>query len=114
VSEATLTDVLLVVSELVANAVEHGEGAIELRIELDDQHVRGEVADEGPGFEPAAHWQRFEITLHGGLPIVGRLAERWGVCNDTSRVWFGVACADAALRSVAPPNSTPLAVGGAV
>jgi anti-sigma regulatory factor (Ser/Thr protein kinase) len=113
VSEAALTDVLLLVSELVANAVEHGRGAIELRIEVDGQHVRGEVADQGPGFEPAVHSRPFESTP-GGLLIVGRLAERWGVKKDTARVWFAVACADAPSRSAAPPNSAPLAAGGAI
>jgi anti-sigma regulatory factor (Ser/Thr protein kinase) len=94
VSDAARTDVLHVVSELVANAVEHGRGAIELRIEVNDRHVLGEVADQGPGFEPVVHRQPFEFPLRGGLLIVGRLAERWGVTKDTARVWFAVACAD--------------------
>jgi two-component sensor histidine kinase len=113
VADAALTDVLLLVSELVSNAVEHGRGAIDLRIELDGQRVRGEVADEGPGFDPRVHGQPFESTLHGGLLIVGQLAERWGVCTDTARVWFAVACAELPVASATPPNTTPLAVGGA-
>jgi hypothetical protein len=109
VSDAARTDVLHVVSELVADAVEYGRGAIELRIEVEDQQVLGEVADQGPGFEPVVHRQPLEFPLQGGLLIVGRLAERWGVTKDTARVWFAVACADA----VPSTASAARAVSGA-
>src|SRR4051795_731564 len=47
-----LADVALVVSELVTNAVVHGRGAITLKLHQDeDDLVRGEVIDEGGGFE---------------------------------------------------------------
>ena len=41
----------LVVSELVTNAVAHGEGAISLAVRVDGDRVLGEIVDEGGGFE---------------------------------------------------------------
>src|ERR1700742_3100299 len=51
-SEQTLDDARLLVSELVANAVEHvtEDGDIEVRIRLQDSVLRVEVLDPGPGF----------------------------------------------------------------
>lgn len=79
-------DAALMVSELVTNAVVHGVGAIWLRIDLEADAVRIEVADEGnvrvtPTPEPGAHggW---------GLRIVEQLADDWGVLDGSTRVWF--------------------------
>jgi anti-sigma regulatory factor (Ser/Thr protein kinase) len=41
----------LVVTELVSNAVVHGQGAIKLAVRVDGDRVQGEVIDEGGGFE---------------------------------------------------------------
>src|SRR4051794_27464148 len=46
-----LADLALVVSELVTNAVVHGRGTITLKLQHDGDAVRGEVIDEGGGFE---------------------------------------------------------------
>lgn len=74
------------VSELVANALLHGVGAIRLRVDLEPKAVRIEVADDGnvalaPSPEPGAHggW---------GLRIVEQLADEWGVLEGSTRVWF--------------------------
>jgi anti-sigma regulatory factor (Ser/Thr protein kinase) len=79
-------DVALIVSELVADAVQHGVGAISLRADVEGDAVRIEVGDEGrvalaPSPEPGAHggW---------GLRIVERLADDWGVLDGRTRVWF--------------------------
>lgn len=91
VPASTLADVTLAVSELVANAVLHGTGAIELRIEADGTSVKGEVIDEGEGFEQR---MRDDGGLDGidgrGLDIVGQLAESWGVHEGTTHVWFEI------------------------
>lgn len=91
VPASTLADVTLAVSELVANAVLHGTGQIELRIESDGTSVKGEVIDEGAGFEQQ---MREEGGLDGvggrGLFIVGQLAESWGVHEGTTHVWFEI------------------------
>jgi anti-sigma regulatory factor (Ser/Thr protein kinase) len=79
-------DAVLMVSELVTNAVLHGVGAISLRIDAELDTVRIEVADEGhvalsPNPEPSTHggW---------GLRIVDWLADDWGVLDGSTKVWF--------------------------
>ena len=49
---SVLEDARLLLSEIVANAVEHvrEDGDIEVRIELQDGVLRVEVLDPGPGF----------------------------------------------------------------
>jgi anti-sigma regulatory factor (Ser/Thr protein kinase) len=82
-------DAVLMVSELVTNAVVHGIGVILLRIDLESDGLRVEVSDDGnaalaPSPTPGAHggW---------GLRIVNELADDWGVLNGSTRVWFRLA-----------------------
>lgn len=88
--EETLDDLLLVVSELVSNALLHGSGDIELRMAIDSRHVTGSVVDEGAGFErePRAH-DPARVGGHG-LYLVGRIAERWGMGHGPTSVWFQI------------------------
>lgn len=86
-----LEDLRAVVSELVANAYVHGEGAIRLRVEVEPDHVRGEVADEGSGFEADVRERGIREIGGRGLFIVAALACRWGVYDDSSHVWFVLA-----------------------
>jgi anti-sigma regulatory factor (Ser/Thr protein kinase) len=84
----TLLDLQLIVSELVTNSVRHGPGApIELRLTLTDEGpIRGEVKDHGTG-EIAIR----EIASDGGgfgLRLVDSLADRWGVYEGSTHVWF--------------------------
>jgi anti-sigma regulatory factor (Ser/Thr protein kinase) len=79
-------DAVLMVSELLTNALVHGIGAISLRIDAEGDTVRVEVSDEGavrvaPSPTPGAHggW---------GLRIVDQLADDWGVLKGSTRVWF--------------------------
>lgn len=79
-------DAALLVSELVSNAVQHGIGAIWLRIDVETNGLRVEVSDQGnvavaPRPMPGAHggW---------GLRIVDQLADDWGVLEGSTRVWF--------------------------
>ncbi|WP_053171298.1 ATP-binding protein [Streptomyces sp. SBT349] len=68
-------DVVLVVSELVANALRHGRGAPRLRLSVTAVGVRVEVADSGRelpvSLPPGPHGGR-------GLHMVERLGRRWG------------------------------------
>ena len=79
----------LLLSELVANAVEHvqEEGDLEVRITLADGVLRVEVLDPGPGFEPP---ERAPDSDRGwGLHFTSQLASRWAADVDTrARVWF--------------------------
>jgi anti-sigma regulatory factor (Ser/Thr protein kinase) len=83
-----LTDLLIVVAELVANAVVHGRGDIRMRLRLDRGNVRGEVVDAGGGFEYRMRAVGPAEVSGRGLMVVDRLTTRWGVHEGTTHVWF--------------------------
>jgi anti-sigma regulatory factor (Ser/Thr protein kinase) len=89
----TLERVRLLVSELVTNSVRHAglsiDDPVHLRVVSDREHIRVEVTDPGPGFEPAVvPLPDPEGTSKWGLYLVNRIADRWGVSSDgESRVW---------------------------
>jgi anti-sigma regulatory factor (Ser/Thr protein kinase) len=91
VDQRRIEDAQLLVSELIANAVEHvkEDGDIELRIDNDAERLRVEVLDPGPGF-PADPRRPAQLAESGwGLHFVSRLADRWAADTDgTGRVWF--------------------------
>lgn len=78
-----LKNALLLVSEVVTNAFQHGQGQIRLTVDSDDAGIRAQVDDEG------------SITTTQsrgfGLRFVQKLADDWGVERSRSRVWFRVA-----------------------
>jgi serine phosphatase RsbU (regulator of sigma subunit)/anti-sigma regulatory factor (Ser/Thr protein kinase) len=86
-----LDDALIVVSELVANAIRHGGARTEgdeLRVHaaLLPRALRIEVTDGGPGFEPGGHGPRPDGGF--GLQLLDRLAARWGVSGaEPVTVW---------------------------
>lgn len=88
--EETLDDVLLVVSELMTNAVLYGEGGVQLRLDVKKDCVMGMVTDDGPGFD--ARPRRHDPARVGGhgLRIVGCVAERWGIGDQATDVWFHI------------------------
>jgi anti-sigma regulatory factor (Ser/Thr protein kinase) len=80
----------VVVSELVTNAVLHGQGPITLRASLNQDRLLVEVIDQGSGFERVARELTFE-DLHGrGLNIVDAETSRWGLHEGTTHVWFEI------------------------
>jgi anti-sigma regulatory factor (Ser/Thr protein kinase) len=86
-------DLLLLVSELVTNAVRHANlGAsdrIVLVVDIADRRLRVEVRDPGGGFVPAIPEPDPERPSGWGLYLVSELADRWGVdCDGLTRVWF--------------------------
>jgi len=79
----------LLMSELVANAVEHvrEDGDVEVRVALQDGVLRVEVLDPGPGFVPPPREPDSERGW--GLHFAERLASRWAADFDgRARVWF--------------------------
>ena len=78
----------VMVSELVSNAFQHGEGRIELTVESGPGSGWASVHDEGAGTiaTPDTRPERGGW----GLYFVDRLADQWGVADDDSRVWFRV------------------------
>jgi anti-sigma regulatory factor (Ser/Thr protein kinase) len=91
VDEERLANARLLVSELVANAIEHvsEEGMIELRVAVSDEALRIEVVDPGPGFEPTPRREGDPEDSGWGLHFLSQLADRWAVDRDGgARVWF--------------------------
>ena len=82
-------DVLLVVTELVNNAVTHAHTACELRLSISSAAVRVEVADQGPGTPDPL--PPSETRNHGrGLHLVDALTVAWGfepISSGGKLVW---------------------------
>jgi signal transduction histidine kinase len=83
---------ILLVSEVVSNAVRHSAAPLDAPIELvatfTDEMIRIAVTDAGCGFTPRARDPTG--TQDGyGLYLLEKVATRWGVdsCGDT-KVWF--------------------------
>jgi anti-sigma regulatory factor (Ser/Thr protein kinase) len=87
-------DVALMTSELFTNAVLHGDGLVELRVELSPSRIRVEVWDDGGRVELRPPPQPVPVAqLSGrGLGIVGQLAVEWGSDGFArrTRVWAEV------------------------
>jgi anti-sigma regulatory factor (Ser/Thr protein kinase) len=106
-------DVLLLVTELVSNAVLHAEvgPARSLRVELrfSPRRVRVEVVDPGAGFTPALAPSGGDESGGWGLFLVDQIAHRWGVRRMASGrcVWFdigSVARSASSVRAADPPE----------
>jgi anti-sigma regulatory factor (Ser/Thr protein kinase) len=88
-----LEDAGLLVSELVTNAVTHGqvgpEARLGLRLRVEDGKVRIEVRDEGLGFAAAAAPGPDDPGGYG-LFLVTQIADAWGIAEsgDPTTVWF--------------------------
>jgi anti-sigma regulatory factor (Ser/Thr protein kinase) len=80
VPRRVLAELELLVTELVTNAVRHGGLGV----------IRVEVAEGGPGFDPATALIPDPEAIGGwGLLLVSRLASRWGVTRGAPNVaWF--------------------------
>jgi anti-sigma regulatory factor (Ser/Thr protein kinase) len=102
-----LDDFLLVVTELVTNAVRHAppeaDGRIVLRLEAEDDVLRAIVIDGGQrfSFEQAT----FDATTgHMGLHLTDQLADRWGLSLDGEKaVWFEI---EAPVEPMSPTAAT--------
>jgi anti-sigma regulatory factor (Ser/Thr protein kinase) len=86
--ESTLATAKLLVSEIVTNAVLHGQGDIVLRVRLDRGRLFAEVTDQGHGFTWTIPEPDRERTTGWGLMVVAGEADRWGVDGVTTHVWF--------------------------
>jgi len=86
-----LEDLLVIVSELSTNALLHGRGEISVRVQLDGGVLRGEVIDQGGGFERKVQTRGVDALGGNGLRIVGTLSRQWGIHDGSSHVWFELA-----------------------
>ncbi len=85
-------DVKLLVSELITNSVKYGaDGGVRLQMRSDhDRHIRVEVVDQGAGFVPVARDRPVTEAGGWGLHLVETLANRWGVHEGSTHVWFEI------------------------
>jgi anti-sigma regulatory factor (Ser/Thr protein kinase) len=86
-----LSELTLVISELVSNALVHGRGQVVFRLQLDDGIVRGEVIDQGGGFEHEIRARGADEVGGRGLFLVEALTNSWGIHEGTTHVWFELA-----------------------
>ena len=100
-----VADLELVISELVANSVEHGRGTIQLSVEHSLAAIHGSVTDDGNGFD----YTPPDLTSHAlrgrGLAIVDALVTRWGIRHGSTQVWFDITLIGS--RAPGEPNPNP-------
>lgn len=86
-------DAVLIVSELVTNAVLHvrEEAALGLELQLSDTNLRISLSD-GSAVRPLAREAARHDENGRGMAIVTALSERWGVedHHGGKRIWFEV------------------------
>jgi anti-sigma regulatory factor (Ser/Thr protein kinase) len=95
-TSADVETLVLLVSEVVTNAVLHARSAIMLDIRPTADLVRVEVHDASP-IEPRVHHFHVTSGTGRGLRMLEQLARRWGVKPNPKGgkvVWFEVGQAD--------------------
>ncbi|KOV56096.1 hypothetical protein ADL00_27640 [Streptomyces sp. AS58] len=113
VDESLAETLILLVSELVTNAVVHTGCPAVLRLSLaqsaaESATVRVEVAD-GSARAPVPRWVDGDATGGRGLALVDGLADRWGWSPDGAgkQIWCE-------LDRCAEPRRAAMAYGGGV
>ncbi|GAA3441656.1 ATP-binding protein [Planomonospora venezuelensis] len=104
-AESLIDDCVLVVSELVTNAIRHAGAACALRLGGGEGHVHGELFDPGAG-APRMRGAGPEATGGRGLQIVDALTADWGVTWPPSGgkiIWFVLGAAVPHQRVHAAP-----------
>ena len=94
-------ELALMVSELVTNAIEHGDGEVTLTMKQADGGIRVEIRDDGDG-EPVRRYSTPGAFTGRGLEIVERLSTSWGWeegGDETGKtVWFEYPAGDVDQR----------------
>jgi anti-sigma regulatory factor (Ser/Thr protein kinase) len=83
--------VVLLVSELVSNAVLHAASPVRVRVRLAGERLRVEVVDDSP-VPPRLRHFGLDAATGRGLQLVDRVAEEWGVDprEGGKQVWFAL------------------------
>ncbi|GIH75218.1 hypothetical protein Plo01_16470 [Planobispora longispora] len=106
--ETAIDDAVLVVSELLSNALRHAHplpsGQIRVAWRWTDGHVEVAVSDGGATTEPRAGRAPLSSLGGRGLGIVEYLADRWGVRHEgeITTVWAVVTALNPALNGHVP------------
>lgn len=87
--EDVVADLLVVVSELVSNAVQHGDGDPRLELRLEGTRVRVDVGDEALDAVPTPRVQDRSASRGRGLMIITAVADQWGheLRGDAKWIW---------------------------
>lgn len=95
---AVTPTLLLLTSELVTNAVVHGQGPLRLKVYVRDRDVVLEVMDASPRL-PEQRARRELAESGRGLLLVALLARAWGVekHGQGKTVWCSLSRAEAPL-----------------
>ena len=88
-----LLEVIVLISELITNAVRHGgadeDATIVVHVAIAPHVLRVEVCDQGPGFVAPAVPRRRPEGGGNGLVLLARMSSSWGVASDDGTcVWF--------------------------
>ena len=104
-------DALLLVTELVTNAVIHAGTSIELLIDTVEGGLRAEVLDYSPGSSPVVR-DAPEAAREGGrgMFLLDALAQEWGTTHSSTgkSVWFRLGAADRPKERSAPLDVEPV------
>lgn len=96
VEERVRRTVVLVVSELVTNAIQHADGPYALGFGVTDDRIRIQVTDHGPELpDPRSEAMSRAEPGGRGLAIVRRVSLDWGVAvrpDGAKTVWAEVPC----------------------
>jgi anti-sigma regulatory factor (Ser/Thr protein kinase) len=91
VDASVLTDVRLLVSELITNSVKYGgDGPVRLEVTADKRRVRAEIIDQGAGFTPVKRGEDLDTVGGWGLHLVEELTTAWGIHEGSTHVWFEI------------------------
>ncbi|MGW1295870.1 ATP-binding protein [Streptomyces sp. NPDC002533] len=96
--EALVKDVVLAVSELVTNAVVHGDGDICLRVSADGREVRVSVSDQNPDRAVLVEAEADHESGRGVL-LVAAVAQAWG--SSGAETWCSFRLPQTAVGRVA-------------
>lgn len=94
VPDVVVATVELLTSEVVTNAIIHGQSGPQLAVTIDECVVRVAVEDRSPAV-PVRRLANLDAVSGRGVVIVEELASAWGVERErdgAKRVWFEVAC----------------------
>ena len=94
---------------LLANAIEHGGGHVELRAQLDARRVRVEVRDQGPGLPMTVG----ALAARGGRRARGRRGHGLAIANEIVTRHGGRVAAGPAPRGARVSVELPLAASRA-
>jgi O-antigen/teichoic acid export membrane protein/anti-sigma regulatory factor (Ser/Thr protein kinase) len=108
-----LATIQLLASEIVTNAVRHGDveedGAVHVALTVVGERVRVEVRDSGRQGQPVGREPDLEAGKGFGLHLVNELAARWSADRTPELcVWFELDCTPAATTTANLANGRPL------